>query len=150
MKKSKNRFVVLQHRQPSAQVDVERRRFLSGDSFDPSATEDVHFDLMLQTSKGLLTWAMASIPDHSGDWPAIALPIHRAEYLQYEGPVSGGRGNVKRMMAGHYELVSPDEDSFLDGSFAAAEIRLSPQNILIRLQVETGDRFWIQSLVTPS
>ena len=141
MKKSKYRFVVLQHRQPAAQIDVERRRFLSDGRLDPSANEDVHFDLMLETSSELLTWALATIPDRSGDWPAIALPMHRVEYLEYEGPVSDGRGDVTRMMAGDYELVSPDEVSFFDCSFGTAEILLTPQNILIRLQRQTGDRF---------
>ena len=149
MKKSKNCFVVLQHRQPAAQIDIERRRFLGGDDFDPSASEDVHFDLMLQTSDGLLTWAMAAIPDHSGQWPAIALPLHRVQYLQYEGPVSGGRGTVNRVMAGDYELVSPDEASFLSGSFDTAEVCLSPQNILIRLQRQTGDRFRFHVSIEP-
>ena len=149
MKKSKYRFVVLQHRQPAAQIDIERRRFLSDDRLDPSASEDVHFDLMLETGSELLTWALAAIPNQNGDWPAIALPLHRVEYLEYEGPVSGGRGDVTRMMAGDYELVSPEEVSFFDGSFDTAEIRLTPQNILIRLQRQTGDRFRLHVLVEP-
>ena len=30
---------------------------------------------------------------------------HRREYLTYEGPVSGGRGEVKRVAGGTYDLA---------------------------------------------
>lgn len=37
---------------------------------------------------------------------------HRREYLQYEGPVSDGRGNVQRMASGIVESLSEDPDHF--------------------------------------
>ncbi len=33
------------------------------------------------------------------------LPDHRREYLDYEGPVSGDRGHVRRVAAGSFELL---------------------------------------------
>jgi hypothetical protein len=34
------------------------------------------------------------------------LPDHRTIYLDYEGPISGGRGEVSRWDAGHFTLLS--------------------------------------------
>lgn len=41
-------------------------------------------------------------PDHAGidRFPAERIGGHRLEYLDYEGPVSGGRGRVDRASAG--------------------------------------------------
>ena len=60
-----------------------------------------HFDLMIETTPGgaLMTW-------RSLDWPITAetqltrLGEHRRDYLEYEGPLSGDRGQVKRVAAG--------------------------------------------------
>ena len=60
-----------------------------------------HYDLMLEVAgeDRLATWRL-------GDWPpregtgAEALPPHRRAYLNYEGPVGGGRGTVRRVAAG--------------------------------------------------
>ena len=67
-----------------------------------------HFDIMFETTRGskLATW-------RSGQWPltngTIVQPLadHRAEYLEYEGQVSGGRGFVKRVTEGRH-LVRED------------------------------------------
>ena len=63
-----------------------------------------HFDLMLEVSAHdpLITL-------RSPVWPILEdvqltpLGEHRREYLSYEGPVSGGRGDVKRVAAGTYD-----------------------------------------------
>ena len=60
-----------------------------------------HFDLMFETSPGseLATW-------RSPIWPLTEatrleeLGDHRRAYLDYEGAVSGGRGNVRRVAEG--------------------------------------------------
>ena len=73
-----------------------------------------HFDLMLESAGQLQTWSLA-------EWPgtdvvtAKSLPAHRLHYLQYEGPVSGGRGQVRRVDEGQYWLAA---GSFTDKATA--------------------------------
>jgi hypothetical protein len=43
----------------------------------------------------------------------LRLPDHRAFYLDYEGPVSGGRGEVLRVWAGYYEVIHRDPTCWL-------------------------------------
>src|SRR5215212_5227917 len=64
-----------------------------------------HFDLMFETSPGsaLSTWRSRAWPP--GTEPVESLPDHRSEYLAYEGPVSNGRGHVKRVQVGTYERL---------------------------------------------
>jgi hypothetical protein len=68
-----------------------------------------HFDLMFETSTGseLLTW-------RSPEWPPTPttrmtyLAAHRREYLDYEGPVSGDRGSVRRIHQGEHVVQRND------------------------------------------
>ena len=70
--------------------------------------ESTHFDLMFETGPGsaLATW-------RSAIWPVdrqtrlTKLPDHRRDYLAYEGPVSGGRGWVRRVAAGAHTVQHP-------------------------------------------
>lgn len=60
-----------------------------------------HYDVMVETSPGLLlsTWRAPNWPPRDGDvW--TRLEDHRRAYLDYEGPISGGRGEVRRVAAG--------------------------------------------------
>ncbi len=70
-----------------------------------------HWDLMLQQSDALLTFALQSLPPQTAKpeitaWPATRLADHRVRYLDYEGVVGpaypGGpdRGSVRRVAAG--------------------------------------------------
>lgn len=68
-----------------------------------------HFDLLFEAFSGspLMTWRSAS-------WPIISPTIveriadHRREYLEYEGPVSNERGQVRRVAGGTFcfEVIS--------------------------------------------
>jgi hypothetical protein len=74
---------------------------------------ELHWDLMLECGGVLKTWRLASMPSCAGESiPALALGDHRLAYLDYEGPVSGNRGTVKRRAAGAYHVCagSFDED----------------------------------------
>ncbi len=66
-------------------------------------TED-HFDLMLETDNAspLLTWRLDRWPDPTAITP---LPAHRRAYLEYEGPVSNDRGQVRRVASGSYSTI---------------------------------------------
>jgi hypothetical protein len=65
----------------------------------------VHWDFMLQCGTVLRTWALAAEPEPGCRVKARALPDHRLAYLDYEGPVSGGRGDVTCWDRGSYEML---------------------------------------------
>jgi len=81
-----SRFVVLYHACPP---DFER----------PS-----HWDLMFEVGELLRTWALAAAPDSAPSVAAEKLADHRLAYLDYEGPVSRGRGTVTRWDRGQYSV----------------------------------------------
>lgn len=82
------RFVVLYHEIPSGD---ERQS---------------HFDLMLECGGVLRTFALPHWP--SGNEPVTCEPLqdHRLAYLDYEGPISGNRGQVTRHESGEYDLLA--------------------------------------------
>lgn len=73
------RFVILEHDHPA-----------------------LHWDLMLEVGDVLQTWRLARAPERGRDIEATPLGGHRRMYLDYEGPVSGDRGTVKRWDAGEF------------------------------------------------
>jgi DNA polymerase Ligase (LigD) len=62
----------------------------------------LHWDLMLEAGDVLQTWRLAVPPMEAAVIEAAALGDHRRMYLDYEGPVSGKRGNVRRWDAGNF------------------------------------------------
>ena len=70
---------------------------------------DPHFDLMFETAAGsmLSTWRSPNWPVEDGN-PLIHLPIHRAVYLEFAGPLAGGRGHVARIHAGQHCIRQND------------------------------------------
>ena len=65
----------------------------------------VHWDLMLEAGEVLRTWAIDAPIVSGRDLPARALGDHRKIYLDYEGQISGNRGNVRRVDAGTYRAL---------------------------------------------
>ncbi|MBX7167407.1 MAG: hypothetical protein K1X74_13845 [Pirellulales bacterium] len=103
------RFVILRHTMPAG------------------AERSDHVDLMFEYRGVLKTWALSSEPLNAPEQMAVALADHRLAYLDYEGPVSQGRGHVARVDAGHYELLAGTADRWtarLDGACFSGEIRL--------------------------
>jgi hypothetical protein len=89
----------------------------------------LHWDLMLETDGVLRTWRLAQPPlPTSGVIEATPLADHRLMYLDYEGPVSGNRGTVKRWDAGDYETLSESTKTTMTlkmkGQRLDAQIRL--------------------------
>ncbi len=82
-----NRFVVLHHSMP------------------PSADRPDHWDFMLERGDILATWAVEALPLSNEAVDAIKLTDHRLSYLDYEGPVSGNRGEVTRWDFGDYRSL---------------------------------------------
>lgn len=71
----------------------------------------LHWDLMLEAGLVLRTWRLAAPPRCGQAITATAVFDHRLHYLDYEGPISGGRGRVVRWergtFAGHVQSESP-------------------------------------------
>lgn len=70
-----------------------------------------HWDLLLESDENCWTWVLETLPGRLTDTPeptevdARRLPDHRKHYLDYEGPVSGARGFVRRELEGSCEWV---------------------------------------------
>ena len=60
-----------------------------------------HFDLMFEREGKLMTWRSPRWPLET-DTPLDKLADHRIAYLDYEGPISGGRGRVRRIVSGTF------------------------------------------------
>lgn len=85
-----------------------------------AAPKGDHFDWMIQDGdepeSPLRTWRVMVRLDQlvAGDWfIAEQLAEHRAAYLTYEGPVSGGRGKVERVSAGQVRLLNEADHEHL-------------------------------------
>jgi DNA polymerase Ligase (LigD) len=73
--------------------------------FHSHPTEADHFDLMLERNGVLMTWRVDSEPELAARAPGVKcqqLSNHRIAYLDYEGPISGNRGSVRRHDSGTY------------------------------------------------
>ena len=78
----------------------------------PQSDRSLHWDLMLESEHSLKTWALPAEPANTGTMLAEALPDHRKDYLDYEGPLSGERGEVTRWDSGSYEFEQRGEKEF--------------------------------------
>ncbi len=85
-----SRFVILRHDHPT-----------------------LHRDLMLEVGTALWTWRLDEPLCEGGPRPAARIADHRPMYLDYEGPVSGGRGTVWREGGGNYEWLEQEESRFV-------------------------------------
>ncbi len=74
-------------------------------------TQIDHWDLMIERpdskgrETGLLTWSFHKPPVDGLQCEAKRLPEHRSLYLDYEGPISGGRGSVEQILKGDAEWI---------------------------------------------
>ncbi len=80
------RFVILEHDHPT-----------------------LHWDFMLEDGLVLKTWRLPAPPPAD---PRVAQPLedHRNAYLDYEGPVAGNRGAVKRWDIGTFDWTEHTHD----------------------------------------
>lgn len=62
----------------------------------------LHWDFMLEAGGALRTWRLEAPPEPGRTIRAEPLGDHRTVYLDYEGPVGGNRGRVRRWDAGTY------------------------------------------------
>jgi len=108
------RFVVLLHETP------------------PGYPRGRHYDLMLEQSGVLWTWALESLPQPGGEAVAAErLADHRLDYLEYEGKVSGGRGQVIRIDGGDFDSIPAGAGGLavrLQGRIVRGVLILSPSS----------------------
>jgi hypothetical protein len=73
-----------------------------------------HWDLMLERGEVLVTWQLDAAPGEVATGPARARRIgdHRKAYLDYEGPVSRNRGEVRRVDEGTWRLEQAAADEW--------------------------------------
>jgi hypothetical protein len=83
------RFVILEHAHPRG----------------------LHYDFMLEAGESLKTWELPEPPASGRELLAKTLPAQRLAYLNYEGPISGGRGAVKQWDKGSYRLIEQLNES---------------------------------------
>jgi hypothetical protein len=74
-----------------------------------------HWDLFLEAGGVLRAWRLLAEPGPGVAVPAEANAEHRLLYLDYEGPVSGGRGSVSRWDAGTFEWLADGMESVIVG-----------------------------------
>ncbi len=71
-------------------------------SHHTGAKEGDHFDLLLERDEALRTFRLRAAAFQEPQ-EAVAMPDHRKLYLDYEGPITGGRGRVRVVETGTYE-----------------------------------------------
>ncbi len=90
----------------------------------------LHWDLMLEHGEVLRTWRLAEPPKDTGEVAAEASFDHRLFYLDYEGPVSGNRGTVRRWDHGVYRVENAQTDRLVlrfEGSRLHGQVLLERQ-----------------------
>ncbi|MBI2480198.1 MAG: hypothetical protein HYV60_16665 [Planctomycetia bacterium] len=88
----------------------------------------LHWDLMLEFGDSLRTWAFEREPQVGEEIAANELQPHRLDYLDYEGPLSQGRGSVSQFDRGSFEVVqdSPEQLSVnLNGELLRGRLQLT-------------------------
>jgi len=70
----------------------------------------LHWDLFLEAGTALRSWRLLAEPGPGKEVPAEPNATHRLLYLDYEGPVSVGRGSVRKWDAGTFDWITDDEE----------------------------------------
>ena len=92
----RGRWVLLHHEVPPSNTPLGRR--------------GTHWDLMIENAGALWTWAIQELPPCS-EAAALRLPDHRIRYLDYEGPISDGRGTVSRVAGGEFQRLGDFQEN---------------------------------------
>jgi DNA polymerase Ligase (LigD) len=89
-----------------------------------------HWDFLLEVGTMLRSWRLTAPPSPETPVAAEASFDHRLIYLDYEGPISGGRGSVIRWDAGIYSgsLEETCVEVTVQGSRLLGNIRMSVDN----------------------
>ena len=103
----------------------------------PASQRPLHWDFMIETDGVLRTWALADEPTAGPSITGQALADHRLAYLDFEGPISDGRGAVAQWDWGTYRVIGE--------SAASLSLELTGQRLhgVVELQRDAGpDDHW--------
>ncbi len=99
-----------------------------------------HYDLMLEHDKTLATWQLTiPLPEIQDEQAIIVQKIqdNRLIYLSYEGTISKGRGQIKRLDFGSYEPLIKEMSHWefiLYGQHSTAYYKLT--------KIEGDNNYW--------
>lgn len=101
----------------------------------------LHYDFMIAAGTPMPTWQFLESPlvaMTGRQLDARRIQDHRTHYLDYEGPVSKGRGSVRKLEEGTCRVLEWTEN--------ALRIRFSGKRLdgLFRMDRQSGDR-WVFS-----
>ncbi len=101
----------------------------------------LHWDFLAEADGVLWAWRLLAEPIVGADVPAELNSPHRFFYLDYEGPVSGGRGSVTRWDAGTCDWLADEPDR--------AELDLCGRKVVGRARIERVGEGWVFRLTAP-
>jgi hypothetical protein len=81
----------------------------------------LHWDFLVEAGTALRAWRLDQPPQGGLVISAQRLPDHRLIYLDFEGPISGGRGSVRRWDSGTCTL--DEEGPILKFHFQGQRLR---------------------------
>lgn len=102
----------------------------------------LHWDFLVEAGDALHAWRLLSEPRADHDIPAEPNFPHRPLYLDYEGPLSGGRGTVSRWDFGTCDWRADDA--------GGAELELRGAKLRGRAVIRAVGEGWIFRLTGPA
>jgi hypothetical protein len=102
----------------------------------------LHWDFLVESGDVLRAWRLLAEPVANEDIPAEPNADHRLFYLDYEGPVSGGRGSVARWDCGTCDWLADEADR--------VEIALRGSKIAGRAVLRRAGDGWVFRLTAPA
>jgi hypothetical protein len=73
----------------------------------------LHWDFLLEVGSALRSWRLLAEPGPGREVRAEPNAVHRLYYLDYEGPLTGGRGTVRRWDMGTFDWVADERDQIV-------------------------------------
>ncbi|MGA2253550.1 MAG: DNA polymerase ligase N-terminal domain-containing protein [Thermoguttaceae bacterium] len=102
----------------------------------------LHYDFFLENGEVLKTWALPHLPEPGLEIACDRLVDHRSIYLDYEGPISGGRGRVTRWDQGTFVIATWTDAAIiveLAGAKLAGRVELRLEAGQWRFNWQPGD-----------
>ncbi len=102
----------------------------------------LHWDFLVERGGVLRAWRLLGEAHADIDVPAELNADHRLFYLDYEGPVSGGRGSVSRWDAGTCDWLADEPDR--------VELELRGAKLTGRAVLRREGERWVFRLTAPA